>query len=159
MLDITLRPPNTWRSAAIPKKDGSLRYLLIPNDALKKVQHDILAFLYNQKFNIYKNACGFIPGKCTLDGVLVHDKSSPCIVTMDVHDFFPSFPVSTVEQQLARKLHTSFVDYIIDTCSFHGRNRQMLPQGAPTSPYLTNIGMRNIDLKISGLAGRLGLHQ
>ena len=70
MLDTSIRPPDKWRAAAIPKKDGSLRYLLIPNDELKQRQREILDYLYKAHLRVHEAAVGFMPNKCTLNGCL-----------------------------------------------------------------------------------------
>lgn len=157
MLDLSKRPPNSWRSAAIPKKDGSLRYLLIPNDELKEVQEQILQHLYSCKLKIHPAACGFRPFKSTLDGVLRHDRKAKVIVNMDVHSFFPSFPVEEVRTALIENnIPYADTDYIMEMCVFKGKRNSQLPQGAPTSPYLTNIGMFKIDCIVNSLAEEFG---
>lgn len=156
MLDTSIKPPDRWRAAAIPKKDGSKRYLLIPNDELKRRQEEILHYLYSRHLAIHSCVTGFMPGKCTLDTARIHDPKAYVIVTVDVKDFFPSFPVSKVQEALAAQLGQLEADYIVDVATFKGKQRTQLPQGAPTSPYLTNIGMFFADSNISKFAGKLG---
>lgn len=158
MIQLNLNPPDSWRAASIPKKDGSVRYLLIPNDELKAVQRDILDELYHCKdLRPSRCAVGFIPYKGTIDGAMKHNKLSPLIIQLDMHNFFPSFPVEVVKAQLLdSNLGLSKVDYIMRYAVFHGKKRDQLPQGAPTSPYLTNIGMRDVDSSLEAIATKLG---
>lgn len=158
MIDLNYRPKISWRAAAIPKKDGSLRYLLIPSDELKKAQHDILDELYrNRKLKVHYCATGFVPYRNTMSGALKHDKNTPLIVQLDVHNFFPTFPVQQVLRVLKKTgMEQAKIDYIEEYAVFHGKKGDQLPQGAPTSPYLTNIGMYETDRLIQGFAKKLG---
>ena len=157
MIDLSFRPPVHWRAAAIPKKDGTSRYLLIPGDELKKAQQDILDELYhNRDKKIHPCATGFMPFKSTLTGALKHDRNSPLIVQIDLHNFFPSFPVNRLFKTLRTFLPESKVQYIDEFAVFHGKRGNQIPQGAPTSPYLTNIGMYDADVEITKLANAFG---
>lgn len=157
MINLDFRPAVHWRAAAIPKKDGTSRYLLIPGDDLKKAQLDILDELYkNKEKKIHPCATGFMPFKNTLTGALKHDRNSPLIVQIDLHNFFPSFPVPDLLQTLRKFLPESKVQYINDFAVFHGKKKDQIPQGAPTSPYLTNIGMYDADEEITKLANAFG---
>lgn len=156
MLDTSIRPPDKWRAAAIPKKDGSLRYLLIPNDELKQRQREILDYLYKAHLRVHEAAVGFMPNKCTLNGCLQHAADAQVIINLDVHDFFPSFPVDKVRSVLTNQLGAAVADYIVDIATFKGKHRQQLPQGAPTSPYLTNIALYKFDCNMAANAKRRG---
>lgn len=157
MLNLNNRPPSIWRKASIPKKDGSLRHLIIPSDELKKVQREILDHLYGCDCKIHSCVCGFMPEKCAMTGVTRHALDASVIVCVDVHDFFPSFPVSAVKEHLyMAKLSDTQIRYILSMCTYRTRDRSMIPQGAPTSAYLTNIGMFSFDIAVSGIAKRLG---
>lgn len=156
MLDTSIRPPDKWRAAAIPKKDGSLRYLLIPNDELKQRQREILDYLYKAHLRVHEAAVGFMPNKCTLNGCLQHAADAQVIINLDVHDFFPSFPVDKVRSVLTNQLGAAVADYIVDIATFKGKHRQQLPQGAPTSPYLTNIALYKFDYNMAANAKRRG---
>lgn len=158
MFDLRVNPPSTWRVASIPKKDGTLRHLLIPNDELKAVQRNILRELEkNKAIKISSHAVGFIKYKNTTTGAMMHKKDSDVIIQIDIKDFFPSFPIGLVENNLRyARLSELDIDYIMKHSVFHGKKRKQLPQGAPTSPFLTNIGMYHIDIKLAGIAKRLG---
>lgn len=159
MIDLNFRPKVEWRACAIPKKDGSLRYLLIPGDELKRAQHDILDYLYKLPPELKPHYCatGFVPFKNTMTGTKIHDRDSSLIIHLDVHNFFPTFPVKKVLQVLHEaNLPQAEIDYIEDFAVFHGKHKDQLPQGAPTSPYLTNIGMKETDAKLQALAKSRG---
>lgn len=156
-LDLNFHPEVAWRASAIPKKDGTSRYLLIPGDELKQAQRNILDFLYTVKeFRPMPCVQGFVPYRNTVSAAMMHDRNSPVFIHLDVHNFFPTFPVIHVEQALLAHLDRPTVDYIMKYAVFHGKRRSQLPQGAPTSPYLTNIGMRKTDEKIQQVANSMG---
>lgn len=155
MLNLNLKPNKTWRASSIPKKDGSSRYLLIPNDELKEVQTAILEELYKHKeLAPLPFVVGFTPARNTMTGAIQHSIDSELVIGMDCHNFFPSFPVAEVRKQLENfsSFTTAEIDFIMDMCVFHGKKREFLPMGAPTSPILTNIGMKKVDLQLKALA-------
>lgn len=155
MLNLNDRPTQSWRPAAIPKKDGSSRYLLVPNDDLKQVQINILQELYKHK-ELQSLPCvvGFLPRRNTMSGVLQHSKEAAVVICMDCHNFFPSFPIKAVKEQLENNstFSRAEIDYILEFCVFHGKKNEQFPMGAPTSPMLTNIGMRKTDIDLMRLA-------
>lgn len=158
MIDLNFRPKAEWRASAIPKKDGSLRYLLIPSDELKQAQHDVLDELYkDRRLKIHYCATGFVPYRNTLTGAMRHAKETPLIIQLDIHNFFPTFPVRKVLQVLKEAgMERAKVDYIEEFCVFHGKKRSQLPQGSPTSPYLTNLGMYETDGILKAVAKHFG---
>ena len=99
MINLSFNPEISWRAAAIPKKDGRLRYLLIPGDELKQAQRDILDELYrNKNLKVHPCATGFVPFRNTITGVLKHDRDTPLIVQLDIHNFFSDFPCEDCSQ-------------------------------------------------------------
>lgn len=149
-------PPLDWRTAVIPKKSGGIRKLRIPNDELKRVQRDILNYLYTVKeLRPSGFAHGFVPFRNTCTGAMRHDRKAEVILCMDVQDFFDNFPVEPVRQALLNAhIGRVLTDKIITACTCDGS----FPQGGPCSPYLTNIGMKEVDLLISAYAANNGFN-
>lgn len=146
----------SWRVCRIPKpkKPGEFRKITIPNDSLKGVQRDILKFLYSVKE--LRPSCfahGFVPFRNTSTGVKMHDRIADVILCMDVKDFFDTFPLQPIRDRLTGAgISDHLADRILKACSFNNT----IPQGGPCSPYLTNIGMFETDLKLSSFAARNG---
>lgn len=140
-------PPLDWRIARIPKKSGGMRTLYIPNDRLMEVQRNILQDLYKIKeLRPTSFAHGFVPYRSTLTGALIHYRNAGIIIGMDIYHFFDKFPPEAVRPKLLEAgILPSTVDRIMKVCTYKG----MLPQGAPTSPYMTNIGMIDVDCMLS----------
>lgn len=157
-------PPLDWREATIPKKSGGVRLLEIPNDDLKLEQRRILRYLYDLRrqglLPISQVAHGFVPFRSTLTAITHHDLQSRVFVCLDIHDFFPNFPVDrTLGVIRGAGVNGLTIDYIKRCCTYKGRfNRDHFPQGSPTSPFLTNIGMIDVDCMISAYARRNGFH-
>lgn len=148
--------PLDWREARIPKpnKPGEFRHLTIPNDQLKSVQRGILEeSLY--KVDALKPtsfAYGFVPFRSCLEAVQAHDRKAD-FFCMDAKDFFDTFPVEVVRKQLLKGgLDKDYVDRMLKACSYNNT----LPQGSPTSPCLTNIGMLEVDKMLGAFAKSIG---
>lgn len=73
-------------------------------------------------------------------------KAQKVVVTMDVKIFFPSISVKDITKIFENMGYyhdlSCFLAYL---CSFNN----VLPQGAPTSPYLSNLRTIALDEKIS----------
>lgn len=150
-------PPLDWRDATIPKKSGGVRHIKIPNDQLKAVQKEILNFLYHLyytgKISIASFAHGFVPCRNTSTSLQKHSRDSKVFLCCDAKDFFDTFPMEPVRQKLLDAgLGPYLVDKILKVCSLDGH----FPQGAPTSPFLTNIGMLETDLILATYADNNG---
>ena len=73
---------------------------------------------------------------------------------MDVKDFFDTFPVEVVKEQLIKGgMEEAYVDELLKACSY----KNTLPQGSPASPCLTNIGMKEVDAMLSAFAKGAGM--
>ena len=149
-------PPLDWRTCRIPKpkKPGEFRKLTIPNDRLKEVQrfiYDNLKFEKDLRPSAF--AHGFVPFRNTCTGAIRHSTMSPVIICMDMKDFFDRFPLEPIRQRmLDAGMNDAFVDKILKVCSYNNT----IPQGSPTSPFLTNVGMFHTDLKLSSYAADNG---
>ena len=147
-------PPLDWRKVKIPKKSGGFRDISIPNDELKEVQRSILTYLYNNRaLRPSAFAHGFVPYRNTCTGAMRHDRKAEVILCMDVKDFFDNFPVEPVRKRLLEGgIGYLLVEDILKACMLEGA----FPQGSPCSPYLTNVGMFEVDLLLSAYAKNKG---
>lgn len=128
----------------IPKGDGEKRLITAPKGKLKVIQKWILVnFL--EKYAVAKCATAFIKGK---QGIRINAESHRCnkyILEFDLKDFFPNIGFWDVQNlflrmNLSRKLSILFTKL----CTFNG----YLPQGAITSPYISNLICYDLDLKL-----------
>ena len=144
----------SWRKASIPKKTpGQFRELTIPNDNLMRVQKDVLDYLYAlinaRKIKVSACAHGFIPNRGCMTSILQHDRNAKCMVSYDMTDFFTNCrPIFAEAKLLDAGVAEPYVKGIHRCCTFENT----LPQGAPTSPMLTNIAMFDVDNMIASYA-------
>lgn len=136
----------------MPKKSGGFRVISQPNKELKAIQGWILRnILADLKLSA---ACkGFTKGATTRDNASVHIGAA-VILNMDIEDFFPNINRNRVVQVFRLIGYESQAAYILGSlCCYKGA----LPQGAPTSPMLSNLVCYRLDARIMGFVGRHGV--
>lgn len=137
-------PEFFYRSFYIKKRSGKLRRIDEPLPDLKKVQAWILSeILY--KIPCSKFAKAYIPSTSIKDNVRFHKKQK-LVITADIQNFFPNIKsgyILAVFLGIGYSLPVSVL--LTRLCCL----RESLPQGAPTSAYLSNLIMRPFDSNIS----------
>lgn len=131
----------------IPKKKGGYRKISSPNPFLKTIQRYILyKHLYN--FRPHKRATGFIIGKSIVDNAASHVRKSH-VYNIDLKDFFPSIGHNRVFELFKHKGYSDDCAAILtELCTLDG----VLPQGAPTSPAISNMICYMLDVRLFKLA-------
>ena len=134
-----------YNTFSIPKKNGGTRIINAPIDPLKSIQKDLAESLYNyinnisREHNINSNIShGFIPGKSIITNARIH-RNKRLVVNIDLKDFFPSFHFGRVRGFFEKNkyfLLSREVSTIIAQLTCY---KGSLPQGAPTSPIITNL--------------------
>lgn len=127
----------------IKKPNGKFRPIREPLPNLKDIQLWILEhILYNVEISGFAKA--YVPGKKIKDNVRFH-KNRAKVLTLDLTDFFGSIKVESVSYIFREMGYTKpLAELMALLCCLEGK----LPQGAPTSPCLSNIYMRNFDAEI-----------
>ncbi len=149
-----LKPDNMYTSFDIPKKHGGKRTICAPNKKLKNIQKKlsyVLDLIYTPKICAY----GFIKNKNILDNAIQHVKRSE-ILNIDLKDFFAQFHFGRVEGMLKSppySLGEEAARTIAQIACYNGA----LPQGAPTSPILTNMLCVPLDNQIMQYSKKHGL--
>ena len=132
----------------IPKRDGTMRILHEPKPALKLRQRQIRRYLQARGLKGSYCAHGFIPGRSAVTHAKNH-LHKRVIIKCDIEDFFGSTTRSMVSRALTNcSLDKDAVKDICDICMLNNA----LPQGAPTSPLLSNLAFLDLDKRLSGLA-------
>lgn len=138
-----------YREFSIPKRNGELRKILAPYPSLLSCQRWIYSnILLHQK--VHSAAHGFIRKKSIVSNAAPHLKK-PALLKMDLKDFFTSIPISwpiTLFKQLGYAHNVSY--YLSALCC----HNEYLPQGAATSPQLTNILLYSLDARIDKLCAK-----
>lgn len=137
---IANNPNKYYTSKYILKRDGSKRKLLVPSPTLKSIQRNILKnVLYS--LSVSKYATGYIKNKTLKDNVKVHTNKK-IVLKMDIKDFFTSVTFEDIYKVLPNNLFPPNIKVLITKlCTYD----DYLPQGAPTSAYLSNLVMKNFD--------------
>jgi len=164
---------NRYYSFSIRKKSGTLRTIHAPNKGLKALQK-CLNLMLQVIFEPHKAATGFVPGKSVVDNARIHTEKN-YVYNIDLKDFFPSVDKARVYSRL--KVHpfnldnerSKLANIIAGLCCqemeveriedghWIKKMEHVLPQGAPTSPTITNIICERLDRRLAGAAKRFGL--
>lgn len=157
-----------YRSFSIPKKSGGERTISAPCGNLKWIQlcvNEIFKAIYTPS----PYAMGFVEGRSIVDNARIHTNQN-YVFNIDLKDFFPSIDQARVWKRLQLapfNFNAKVASVIAGLCCMRVlRNREdlsfeeafILPQGAPTSPLLTNAICDTLDRRLHGLAKRFGLH-
>ena len=140
-----------YRTFAIPKKTpGETREIKAPVPGLLRVQRLLLRCL-TAAFTRYDSAAhGFVPGRNVRTNAEPH-VGRRFVLNLDLKDFFPSTSVkrvATVLQLAPFELSKPVAALVASLCCDQGS----LPQGAPTSPLLTNAVCQRLDRRLRQLA-------
>ena len=166
-----------YTTFTIKKKSGSLRTINAPCAGLKMFQ-TCLNFILQTFYQTNNCACGFIPGRSIMDGAKKH-VGKRYVLNIDLKDFF-----DTIEHHRVKAIFTlppfnlkddkenpNSLPYILANLCCHPKEvtrfdkdgnsyqcvRNVTPQGAPTSPIITNLVCRQLDRRLLGLAKRFRL--
>ena len=145
-------PEKNYREFNIPKRSGGIRIIQSPYPALQMVQCWILNNLL-RNISLSDSSTGFISGKSILNNAKPH-KDNKCLLKMDLCDFFPSIVLKRVIAIFINLGYDSKISYCLaKLCCVNGH----LPQGAPTSPYISNIIAKRLDYRLKGLSNKFEL--
>lgn len=139
-----------YRHFKIKKKNGKFRCISEPLPSLKEIQHFILKdILYTQKVSKYCKS--YIPKKNIKEYLKFHVNEKE-ILTLDLKDFFPSIKFELVHNYFSQLGYSSDVSFYLSCITTYcdkqkkfDEKERYLPQGAPTSPYLSNLILRDFD--------------
>ncbi len=140
-----------YHEFTVPKRAGGVRQISAPSSPLKTVQRRILKRLLS-RLRAHPAAMGFERGRSIVTNALPH-AGKAVVLRMDLKDFFGSTSERRVRDYLRRiGWNREAADFLAGICTHKGG----LPQGAPTSPRLSNLVNHGLDARLSGLARRFG---
>lgn len=130
-----------YKDFKIKKKNGKLRQISEPSIILKKIQTNILNNVLMER-KISKYATAYQKGKSLKDNAKPH-VGKKIILKIDIKDFFDNITfVKVYNSCFNEDLYPKKIGMLLtNLCMYNER----LPQGAPTSAYISNIIMRNFD--------------
>lgn len=147
-----------YHSFEIPKKSGGTRTITAPGGELKKVQ-TVLAYILDYVYLVPSPVMGFVHERSVATNAAQHVGRS-YVLNIDLKDFFPSVKRHMIAGVLKKYgVDRDVANLILRLCcrTPEGGGEDCLPQGAPTSPVLSNIACTCLDIRLSGLAQSTGL--
>lgn len=145
-------PNKHYRQFTIPKKRGGKRQILAPYPALLQCQRWILEHILLH-LPVHEAGHGFVPGRSIISNASKHLESKQ-ILNMDLTDFFHSVKFNQVMQVFKEAGYVNNVAfYLSSLCTLNNH----LPQGAATSPALSNIVAAYFDKRLTLLSSKYGL--
>ena len=131
----------------IPKGKGKIRTIFSPNERLKFIQYRILGLL-ESIYRVRKPVHGFVKGRSVKTNALEH-LGKTFLLNIDLNDFFPSIEEVRIVGLLISLGFDKRVSKIISRlCCFNWH----LPQGAPTSPIISNMICFKLDKELMNFA-------
>lgn len=135
--------PIDYAERHIPKRRNGTRLLHVPDPKLKHLQRRILRRLL-KRLRVHPAAVGFEPGLSIAHNAGMH-VGQAVVIKMDIVDFFPSTSAERVEKYFRRIGWNAEAAALLTKLTTHDGG---LPQGAPTSPRLSNLVNHVMDAQI-----------
>jgi len=141
-----------YRSFKIKKKNGGCRKITAPLPVLMVVQSWILKNILNQ-IPVHKACKAYIKNIGIRDNARLHRKAGE-LYSSDVVDFFGSLRKFQVQELFFECGYSKALSVLFaNLCCYDN----YLPQGAPTSGYLSNLILRSFDSSILKYSRENGL--
>lgn len=154
-----------YRQFKIKKKSGGFRQITAPRNKSYKLMLLCLNEMFKSIYSPSDHAMGFTERRSVVSNASIHIGQN-YIFNIDLKDFFPSIYRVRVRARLQVepfKFNERIAILIAGLCSMKvasdhtdGSN-YVIPQGAPTSPIITNMICDKLDRRLAGLARRFGL--
>lgn len=163
-----------YRQFQIKKKSGGQRIITAPRSPGFMMMLQAVNVIFKAMYTPSNYAMGFTEGRSVVSNATVH-KGQNYIFNIDLKDFFPSIEQWRVWKRLQQKpfnFPKEIANVLAGLCAMrqtrdsidetksHENDKQylyVLPQGAPTSPIITNMICDTLDRRLAGLAKRFGL--
>ncbi len=153
LASIVNAPEAHYRTFRIPKRRGGTRTISAPYSALLECQQWIHKLILSSD-RVHPYVHGFRRKRSILTNARPH-LGQRCLLKMDLRDFFPSISLQRVIGVFRRLGYVPNVAfYLARICCLD----DALPQGAATSPALSNLVAGRMDARLAGLTKRFGLH-
>ena len=133
----------------IVKKSGDLRVISVPTGSLKRAQKKLSNLLYDN-YMPYNETHGFVKNKSILSNAKSH-KSPKWVLNVDIKDFFGAINFGRVRGMFLKHPYNCNKDVATLMAQFCCHDNK-LPQGAPSSPIISNLICRRLDRELRKLS-------
>lgn len=140
-----------YTTFSVPKKGGGERHICAPASSIKLYQRS-LATVLSSYYNVKPAVHGYVVNKSIRTNACIHCRKR-WIVNIDLKDFFQSMHFGRVRGVFFSKpfeFNKTVATVLAQICCFDGK----LPQGAPTSPIISNFICRRLDNELLAFARR-----
>lgn len=138
-----------YKVFTVPKKSGEPRQISAPVSPIKVIQRklvQVLESVYQPKLTTY----GFVKGRDIIKNARLHKKRR-YVLNIDLENFFPTIHFGRVRGMFMKKPY-SLNDEVSTILAQICCHNSVLPQGAPTSPIISNMICARLDAKLKQLA-------
>jgi RNA-directed DNA polymerase len=147
-------PNPPYRTFYIRKRNAAIRTIQEPRKRLKLLQLMALKFIESRAAPPKPCVQGFVNDRSIVTNAKRHLETRPHhLLNLDLEDFFPSitfFRVRGVFKKAPFHLSHEVATVLAQLCTY----QNALPQGAPTSPMVSNLVCRSLDRDLMALARR-----
>lgn len=165
-----------YKSFVVKKKSGADRTINSPSKGLKAIQK-CLNLIFQTIYDVQPSVNGFVKGKSIVNNANIHS-GNHYVYNIDLKDFFSSIDQARIWGRLQfppfnlnkERGLLEVANIISSLCCFQMEverlnennewevvRKNVLPQGAPTSPTITNIICQQLDFYLTAVAKRFGL--
>ncbi|MBE9053220.1 RNA-directed DNA polymerase [Nostocales cyanobacterium LEGE 11386] len=143
-----------YTSFSVPKKSGGHRTIHSPDKSLAIIQRklsQVLYAVYSSKPSVH----GFAVKRSIITNAKAHTKKK-FILNIDIKDFFDSINFGRVRGLFIAKpyeLNEKVATILAQICCFNNK----LPQGAPSSPIISNLICAKMDSELQRFSKEKGL--
>lgn len=155
---------NMYTTFRIPKKNGGERQINAPEKPLKFIQKKLADILSDYRKNIYdrekinnKISHAFEKEKSFITNAKVH-RNKRYVLNFDLKDFFDSFHFGRVKGYFEKNKYFKLPKEVSVILAQLTCYKGCLPQGAPTSPIITNLICSIFDIRVLKLAKKYKLN-
>lgn len=149
LASVVFSPQSHYRRFLIPKRAGGVREVVAPYPTLLECQRWICQNILSRS-KIDWAAHGYVSGRGIISNATPH-LGKDTLLKIDLKDFFPSIPISRVVGYFRSLGYAQEIAYFLArVCCLD----DSLPQGAATSPALSNVLLRHMDRRLVGLSRR-----
>ncbi len=152
------RTENLYTFFTIPKRNGDSRPIHAPKPSLKSIQKLLAYALWKQQIEVHRGnnisnklSHAFEKGKSIITNAKVH-RNKRYVLNIDLEDFFDSFHFGRVkgffEKNRDFQVSSEVAIAIAQLACYNGH----LPQGAPSSPIITNLICQILDIRLYKMA-------